>query len=189
MHCLFIIDATPVPIFTIGHNYSPYSRIATDPVTFSCSFTYSSFEIVRSITWASVVFKSGNSSSIQSTDITVATATWNSNFSSSSSSFISQVAGAYSSRIIGPTKVSDIGTFKNLSITLGISNSLSSPNYYTLSDVGYYYCQLIDSTGGSTFSSTSHLSAYCMIHNNEDDWWDSVVLLMCCFRFTSLFAG
>lgn len=153
---------TPIPYFSIGYGYSPYSRLATDPVTFSCSFAYST-NTLQSVTWANLEFKFGSLSTIQTSDITVATVMWGSDFSSPLSNFSSQVATAYSSRISNLIKVSDNGTFKNMSFTLGVNGSTYSPNYYTLSDVGYYYCQLYDSTGGSTFSPSVELFAYCMI--------------------------
>lgn len=152
---------TPVPNFSIGQSFSPYSRLEIDPVTFSCSITYSA-STLPSISWAILEFKFGSSSTVQNSDSTLATAIWGASFSSSFSTYSSQISTFYYSRISNVTKVLDTGAFKNLSITLGISGSTYSPNYYTLSDVGYYYCQLTDSTTSTTYSNVVPLTAYCM---------------------------
>lgn len=152
-----VFAQTPTPTITLIQNYSPYSRLATDPINFACSFNYTSGSY-SSLSYIILIFKFTLSSTVAAGDTTVATIYWNS--SSNISNATTNISSSYSSRV-ATSKIIDNGSYKNYSITLGISTYTSTPNYYTLSDVGYYYCQLSDSTAVSTTGLLVKLSAYC----------------------------
>ena len=156
-HSIITFAQTPTPVLTIGQSYSPYSRLATDPVTFACSFTYPT-ATYYSLSVLFLDFKYSTSTTAASSDTLVARILWSS-FSYISSGVYTSSPTTYTSRIT-IAKISDTGAFKNYSVTLGISGSSSTPNYYTVSDVGYYYCSITDistATGSSVY-----LAAYCM---------------------------
>ena len=164
-HNIVSFAQTPSPTLSIGQSYSPYSRLATDPVTFACSFTYATAYYNSALNYLYLDFKfTASSSSASSSDTTVATISWSSWSNIGSGTITTNIPNAYSSRV-QVAKVSDSGlSFKNYSVTLGVSTSTSTPNYYTLSDIGYYYCAIRDSyTVSQTAGNFLSLSAYCML--------------------------
>jgi hypothetical protein len=163
-HNIITFAQTPKPVLTIGHSYSPYSRLATDPVAFACSFTYPTLTYT-SLTFLYLDFKF--ISSTTSLDTLVARLSWSS-FSQISTGTFSSLATSYTDRII-VAKVSDTGAFKNYSVTLGYSGSTSTPNYYTLTDVGSYYCTITDTTSTTTGSVVA-LSAYYSVSAVAPSW-------------------
>ena len=156
-HSIITFAQTPTPVLTIGQSYSPYSRLATDPVTFACSFTYPT-ATYNSLSVLYLDFKFSTSTTATSSDTLVTRLYW-STFSQISSGSYSTNPTRYTSRTT-IAKVSDTGAFKNYSVTLGISGSTWTPNYYTVSDVGYYYCSITDTS--TTTGSLVYLAAYCM---------------------------
>lgn len=98
----------------------------------------------------------------------MATVSWGSNFSDNSSTYSLQIEAAYSSRVVWLRMVSDNGAVRNFTFTFGFKfwwQDIS--NFYTINDVGYYYCELNDSTGGLQYSNTVELPAYCMLKCSE----------------------
>ena len=163
-HNIVSFAQTPSPTLSIGQSYSPYSRLATDPITFACSFTYTSTYYTSSLTYIYLDFKvTLSSSAASSSDTTVASISWSSNANIASGIFTTSIPVGYSSRV-QVAKVSDSGSFKNYSVTLGVSTYTSTPNFYTLSDIGYYYCAIRDSyTVSQIAGNFVSLSAYCML--------------------------
>lgn len=152
--CLtFIIAQTPTPGLTLGQS-SPPPRLASDPVSFYCSFIYPTATFSSSaLTYINLYFKFTTSSTSSTSDTIAVTISWNS--PKASNTYSTQTLSTYSSRLT-VAAVSDSGASKNYSITLST---------YTMSDVGnYYYCQLSDSTGtsGNPYSSLVQLQGYCM---------------------------
>lgn len=143
---LLIAAQTPTPVFRIGHLYSPYSRLGTDNVQFICSYTYSATTF-NSLSNISLAFYFNASSG--SAPANLATFQWS---YSSSTTYSATLPSEYKNRA-GIAIIADTGAFKNTSVTL-VS--------YNLTDVGYYYCVLTDSTGTTTTSSASYLNGYCM---------------------------
>ena len=155
---------TPSPLLTIGHTYSPYSRLATDPVVFACSFTYSSTYYTSSgLTYLYLDFKFASSSTTtSSSDTLLATIQWISYAAINSGTYTTAIPNSYSNRVKAAV-VSDSGSIKNYSITLGLSTNTLTPNYYTTTDTGYYYCAIRDSYTTQQTGNFVQLSAYCML--------------------------
>jgi hypothetical protein len=164
-HSIITFAQMPTPVLTIGYSYSPYSRLSTDPVTFACSFTYPT-ATYNSLSFLYLDFKFTTSTTVLTSDFIVARLYWSS-FSQISSGTYTSSPTTYTSRIT-VAKISDTGAFKNYSITLGISGSTTTPNYYTLSDVGYYYCAITDTS--TTTSPFVTLSAYYPVSVVTPSW-------------------
>lgn len=139
---------TPTPTLTIGQS-SPYSRLATDPISFYCSFTYPTSTYLT-LTYLNLYLKI-TSASVSISDTTIATLNWANPSTSTAYSFYS--SASYSSRLT-VSAVSDSGAAKNYAIIFAT---------YTTSDITpYYYCEIADSTGSSVYSSLVQLQGYCM---------------------------
>jgi hypothetical protein len=172
-HNIISFAQTPTPVLSIGQSYSPYSRIGLDQITFACSFSYSTTNYnsgLLSFIYLDFKFASTGTTA-SSSDAFVATFYWSSYSAITSGNPTSNIPNAYSNRVTAQP-VKDSGPFKNYSIILGVSTYTSTPNYYTPTDMGYYYCAIRDSytTTSATTGNFVYLNAYYPVTATSPSW-------------------